>query len=121
MLGLFNCEYRSGRSAAAPLLRPHSVDGRQGGQSVDDAYLPTYTATRVDQPHDASRLPHKHSDIEINELFPTIEAAAAPENCDDWNPADSSAEHDTVRCHMGRRRGRQQSREGGVDWRTQSA
>ena len=84
LLGLFNCEYRSGRSAAAPLLRPHGVDGRQGGQSADDAYLPTYIATKVDQPHDASRLPHKHSDIEISELFPTIQAAVAPDNCDDW-------------------------------------
>ena len=39
LLGLFNCEYRTGRAAAAPLLRPHDVDGRQGGQPADDLSL----------------------------------------------------------------------------------
>ena len=107
LLGLFNCEYRAGRSAAAPLLRPHDVDGRQGGQSANDnAYLPTYTATRVDQPHDASRLPHKYLDTEISELFPTIEAAAAPDNCDDWNGADDSVTYGDMRFNPGKRRGR---------------
>ena len=104
--------------AVAPLLRPHDVDGRQGGQSADDAYLPTYTATRVDQPHDASRLPHKHSDIEINELFPTIEAAAAPDNCDDWIAAGSSVKYEYV-SDRGIRRGRQ--RERGRDRQRQSS
>ena len=98
LLDLFGCEYRAGRAAAAPLLRPHDVDGRQGGQPVvDDAYLPTYTAARVDQPHDASRLPHKYPDTEISELFPTIEAAAAPDNCDDWSEAEAcSVNYDYV-------------------------
>jgi hypothetical protein len=91
LLGLFNCEYRTGRAAAAPLLRPHDVDGRQGGQPADDdAYLPTYTTTEAERPHDISRLPHKHSDGEIEELFPEIRAAGEPDNCDDWIPEDSS-------------------------------
>ena len=108
LLGLFNCEYRTGRAAAAPLLRPHSVDGRQGGQPADDnAYLPTYTATRADQPHDASRLPHRYPDIEIDELFPTIEAAAPPDNCDDWIVDDSSVQYDVMNfSRQGRRRER---------------
>ena len=82
---LFGCEYREGRAAAAPLLRPHDVDGRQGGHSAVDDVLPTYVAAKVDQPHDATRLPHKHSDIEIADLFPTIVAAPAPENAEDWD------------------------------------
>ena len=40
----------------------------------------------ADRPHDASRLPHKHSRKEIAELFPTITAAAAPINSEDWTP-----------------------------------
>ena len=90
LLGLFNCEYRAGRAAAAPLLRPHDVDGRQGGHSAtDDSYLPAYTTTTdADRPHDISRLPHRHSDDEIRQLFPEIKAAEAPDNCADWIPHD---------------------------------
>ena len=65
---------------------PLSTLSRQGGQpDNDDAYLPTYLATRAEHLHDPSRLPHKHSDTEISELFPIIEAAAAPDNCDDYD------------------------------------
>ena len=111
LLGLFGCEYRAGRAAAAPLLRPHDVDGRQGGQPVvDDSYLPTYTAARVDQPHDVSRLPHKYPDDEISDLFPTIEAAAAPDNCDDWDGADQCSVHMKTVGGRGRQQGRQRGR-----------
>ena len=84
LLALFGIEYRTGRAASAPLLRPHDVDGRQGGHSASDDVLPTYMAADVDKPHDASRLPHMHSDIEIDKLFPTIEAAPPPGNTEEW-------------------------------------
>ena len=90
LLGLFGCEYRSGRAAAAPLLRPHDDADRRGGHSDGDDYdshLPTYM-TETGRPHDASRLPHKHSQKEIAKLFPTIAAAEAPPNAEDWKPED---------------------------------
>ena len=53
LLGLFGCECRAGRSEAAPLLRPHDVDGRKGGHSTDDvSHLPAYVATRSEDLHD---------------------------------------------------------------------
>ena len=105
LLGLFNCEYRTGRAAAAPLLRPHDVDGRQGGHSTDDdAYLPAYaTTTNVDRPHDPSRLPHTYPDHEISKLFPEIKAAPQPDNCDDWIPPTG---HDHARGSRDHRRSR---------------
>ena len=98
LLGLFGCECRPGRAEAAPLLRPLDVDGRSGGHSADHDPLPTYVATRSCRPiavrseefHDESRLPHRHTDVEIDELFPTIEAAAKPDNVEDWQPDDAS-------------------------------
>ena len=88
LLGLFGCEYRSGRSEAAPLLRPRDVDGRQGGHPAVDEQLPTYIATskaaRSGEMHDESRLPHMHSDAEIADLFPESGAAEAQANTDDW-------------------------------------
>ena len=66
LLGLFGCEYREGRAAAAPLLRPHDVDGRQGDHSTIDMNLPTCTVAESAVPHDVNRLPHKHSDVEIS-------------------------------------------------------
>ena len=93
LLELFGCEYRSGRAAAAPLLRPNDVACQQGGHlgdddHDDDSQRPTYNIAEADRPHDASRLPHKHSRKEIAELFPTITAAAAPVNSEDWIPED---------------------------------
>ena len=93
LLGLFGCEYRSGRAAVAPLLRPHDNAGQRGGHldgddyDHDDSHLPTYV-TEACRPHDANRLPHKHSQKEIAKLFPTITAAEAPPNAEDWKPED---------------------------------
>ena len=89
LLGLFGCEYRSGRAAAAPLLRPHdNADQRGGHLDGDDDYdshLPTYT-TEASRPHDSTRLPHKYSRRDIARMFPTITAAEAPPNAEDWKP-----------------------------------
>ena len=60
LLGLFGCEYRSGRAAAAPLLRPLDTAGQQGGHLTDSDPVPTFAADIVDVPHDESRLPHMY-------------------------------------------------------------
>ena len=85
LLNLFGCEYREGRAEAAPLLRPLNVDGRQGGHSADDSVLPAFVNDACAGPHDTTRLPHKHSDIELDKYFPVITAAPPVENAEDWN------------------------------------
>jgi hypothetical protein len=83
LLGLFGCEYREGRPAAAPLLRPHGDDDRTGGHPVVDDHIPAYIADV--EPHDESRLPHMYSEGEIVRMFPTIEAAAERDNVHDYD------------------------------------
>ena len=56
-------------------------------------------ATGADRPHDASKLPHGYSDAEIADLFPTIAAAAAPENAEDWKP-EMERRHDVTYEYM---------------------
>ena len=47
LVKLFGCEYRAGRSTAAPLLRPKDSGGGQGGPpSV--GYLPTFSTEAED-------------------------------------------------------------------------
>jgi hypothetical protein len=82
LLNLFGCEYREGRAASAPLLRPHGSDGRQDGHSADDP-LPTFIAELEAQLHDICVLPHMHSTSDIRKLFPTIPAAPGPLNAED--------------------------------------
>ena len=41
LLGLFECECRTGRAVSAPLLKPHGTDGRDGGHSAEGDPLPT--------------------------------------------------------------------------------
>ena len=84
LMGLFGCEYREGRAAAAPLLRPLEDDSRKGGHSTVEP-LPTYVAHTEDVPHDESRLPHLYPADEIARLFPTIEAAPQQPNTDDYD------------------------------------
>ena len=82
LLALFGCEYREGRAAAAPLLRPH------GSEAVNP--LPTFVTTfdgDLDgELHDVGRLPHLHSTEEIAKLFPLITAAPIQPNAEDWEP-----------------------------------
>jgi hypothetical protein len=85
LMTLFGCEYRDGRAAAAPLLRPHGVDGREGGHSIDDNPLPTFVADIEAEVHDASVLPHMHSQKDIDHMFPTIDAAPRQDNDDDFD------------------------------------
>ena len=92
LLNLFGCEYREGRAEAAPLLRPLNVDGRQGGHSVDDSVLSAFVNDACAGPHDATRLPHKHSDAELDKYFPIITAAPLVENAEDWNGGELTLE-----------------------------
>ena len=86
LVGLFGCEYRSGRAAAAPLLRPLDNVGQQGGHLADVDPLPTFAAETIDAPHDESRLPHMYPDDVIARLFPTIDAAPEVLHAHDYNP-----------------------------------
>ena len=87
LLGLFGCEYRSGRAAAAPLLRPLEGAGQQGGHMAGIDPLPTFAAEVINNvPHDESRLPHMYPEDQIARLFPTIVAAPEMPNVDDYNP-----------------------------------
>ena len=81
LMTLFGCEYREGRAVSAPLLRPHD---REGGPPVDEP-LPAFIADV--EPHDITRLPHMHTTNEIEQLFPTIEAAPGINNDVDFDPA----------------------------------
>ena len=83
LLNLFGCEYRQGRAASAPLLRPHGYDDREGGHSGHDP-LPTFVAEFDAEMHDLNILPRMHSEADVEKLFPTIAAAAATGNVEDF-------------------------------------
>ena len=84
LMALFGCECREGRAASAPLLRPHDVDGREGGDSTDEP-LPTFVVEIESTPHDVNVLPHMYSAKDIERLFPTIEAAPGAINDEDFD------------------------------------
>ena len=85
LVKLFGCEYRTGRSTAAPLLRPQGGGGGPGGPPAT-AYLPTFITEDYDQEpkHDADTLPHLHSKSEMNRLFKVLSAPPAGVNVEDW-------------------------------------
>ena len=86
LLGLFGCEYRTGRAESAPLLRPHGSDSHKDDHMADADPLPTFTVDLEGELHDVSRLPHMHTPEEIEKLFPTITAAPLQQNTEDWIP-----------------------------------
>ena len=67
-------------------MRPLDTGGQQGGHLADSDPLPTFVAETANVPHDESRLPHMYPVDEIAWLFPTIAAAPAQANVDDYNP-----------------------------------
>ena len=81
LVKLFGCEYREGRSAAAPMLRPQDPTGDQGGQS-SGGHLPTFEV-RDAEIHDIDVLPHMHAEADLARLFPLLGALPPIENCDD--------------------------------------
>lgn len=95
LLKLFGCEYRAGRAAAAPQLRPMDLVNQQGGHLGDE--IPELVALMQNEEeneaklHDATRLPHMYSPDEIRQMFPLINAAPACENDLDWQPGGLAA------------------------------
>ena len=102
-LSLFGCEYRTGRAASAPLLRPDGSDGRQGGQTAGDDPLPTFALEG--EIHDESMLPHLYSSDDVARMFPQIQAAPLQPNAEDWIPS-ADRDHDP-RGHGGAQAGRE--------------
>ena len=88
LITLFGCEYRSGRAASAPLLRPHDTEGREGGHPSAGEASPTFTAVEAEM-HDILKVPHLHEDDEIAKYFPKIIAAPMQPNVEDWEPTDA--------------------------------
>ena len=86
LVKLFGCDYRQGRSAAAPLLRPNVGDGGEGGTPAS-GYIPTFEVRQAEM-HDAEILPHLYSEDEVERLFPKIEASEPRANVEDWEPSE---------------------------------
>ena len=88
LVKLFGCEYRQGRSAAAPLLRPLDSDEGQGGQP-SSGYLPTFEVEcEKAEAHDLDILPHLYSEADVDRLFPRLAAPAPAPNVEDWEPGE---------------------------------
>ena len=90
LVKLFGCEYRAGRSEAAPLLRPQGSVGGKGGQPPS-GHLPAFIVAPDgeedhQEPHDLNVLPHLHGRKELERLFPIIHAPPRGPNDDDWSP-----------------------------------
>ena len=67
LVGLFECTYREGRPAAAPLLRE-----RQG--ETEEPELHRLEGGDFDLQHMASKLPHMFTKEEFDKMFPEIQA-----------------------------------------------
>ena len=105
LVKLFGCEYREGRSAAAPLLRPmeesNLLDSSLGGRMAKDSF--SNTLSRADLAccelpifslSTSQMLPHLYSEADIDHLFPLYETE--PEDVfitggNDMGQADSSS------------------------------
>ena len=88
LVKLFGCEYRSGRSAVAPLLRPQEAGGGKGGQP-SASHLPTFNVQEdgtidYQKPHDIRVLPHLYEKGVMDDLFPVLHAPPKPDNVEDW-------------------------------------
>ena len=113
LTSLFGCEYREGRSATAPLLRPN-IEQQDGhlpdGENYDDP-LPHF-AIREAKVHDGNMLPHQYEKKDIEEMFPLITAPGEIVNDQDWIPEGNDGEWNEV---SGREREATRSRVRGRD------
>ena len=105
LLNLFGCEYRTGRAESAPLLRPQGSDSREGGHSSDGNPLPTFRLEA--ELHDERMLPHLYDEEDVENMFPSIEAAEMQPNAEDWIPGAEREEDERER--VGTQAGREVS------------
>ena len=105
LVKLFGCEYREGRSSAAPMLRPQDSGGGEDGQPAA-GYLPTFVV-RDAEAHSPDMLPHLYPDADIEKLFPRLDAPPPGDNVEDWEPIDQdlAKEPDESDMKVGRTRG----------------
>ena len=89
-----------------PMLRPHERDSRQGGHSTVDEALPIHVADDAGLEYDIGKLPHDLSDHDIERLFPSIGAADANDNVDDWRPETLRRHHQLFEFQGERRKGK---------------
>ena len=81
LVQLFGCEYKSGRSEAALLLRPQGSSGDKGGQPAI-GHLPFFVVLPDGEedhrePHGPSVLPHLHGQERSRQMIPCHHRAAA--------------------------------------------
>ena len=116
LTALFGCEYREGRSATAPLLRPNI--GQQDGHLSDvengDDPLPHFVI-REAKVHDGNMLPHQYEKKEIEDMFPMITAPEGIINDDDWSPGDNDGEWNDSGRQRGQEGARSRRRQSGPD------
>ena len=93
LTSLFGCEYREGRSATAPLLRPNveQQDGHLLDVDTDHDPLPHFVIHEAEA-HDGSMLPHQYEKKNIESMFPKILAPKGIINDDDWIPEGNDEE-----------------------------
>jgi hypothetical protein len=91
LVKLFGCDYREGRSAAAPLLRPAEFTEGEGGQP-SGGHLPAFEM-REAEAHNIDVLPHLHCEDDLERLFPLLRASPLGENVEDWQPSEECQGH----------------------------
>ena len=102
---MFGCEYREGRSAAAPLLRPmeesNLLDSSLGGRGSKDALSNNLSRadlaccelpTLIFSLSSADRLPHLFAAADIERLFPRYEAPPEDEFVTGGNDFDEAGQ-----------------------------
>ena len=97
LTSLFGCEYREGRAATTPLLRPNTANGQQGGHPPgDDGYedpLPNFDVGEA-QAHDPNVLPHHYDQDDMDRMCPQINAPPPIVNDEVWVPGENKWEND---------------------------
>jgi hypothetical protein len=86
LLGLFGCEYRTGRAASAPSLRPRDSVDQEDGHLAEQSQLPNFSVEETEaEIHDGTLLPHQYAAEDVKKMFPTIHAAPICDNSVDYD------------------------------------